>query len=78
MLVTIGAYFRQHFDTRHLQFWYLSPLRMFLSLDSFQNIGLNMVSSDPFMSHLDTQLGYSTGEFQALQMIVHVVFGVVN
>ena len=27
----------------------------------FQNIGFNMVPSDPFMSHLATQLGYSAG-----------------
>ena len=26
----------------------------------------NMVPSDPFISHLATQLGYSAGEFQAL------------
>ena len=44
----------------------------------FQNIGFNMVPSDPFMSHLATQLGYSAGEFQALQLIVLVVFGVVD
>ena len=37
-----------------------------------------MVPSDPFMSHLATQLGYSTGEFQALQLIVLAVFGVVD
>ena len=29
----------------------------------FQNIGFNLVPSDPFMSHLVTQLGYSAGEF---------------
>ena len=29
----------------------------------FQNIGFNMVPSDPFMSHLATQLGYSAAEF---------------
>ena len=28
------------------------------------------------MSHLTTQLGYSAGEFQALQLIVLAVFGV--
>ena len=28
------------------------------------------------MSHLDTQLGYSTGEFQALQLIVLVALPV--
>ena len=36
----------------------------------FQNIGFNMVPSDPFVSHLATQPGYSAGEFQALQLIV--------
>ena len=44
----------------------------------FQNIGFNMVSSDPCMSHLATQLGYSAGEFQALQLIVLATFGVVD
>ena len=44
----------------------------------FQNIGFNMVPSDPFMSHLATQLGYSVGEFQALQLIVFATFGVVD
>ena len=44
----------------------------------FQNIGFNMVPSDPFMSHLATQLGYSVGESQALQLIVLATFGVVD
>ena len=44
----------------------------------FQNIGFNMLPSDPFMSHLTTQLGYSAGEFQALQLIVLATFGVVD
>ena len=44
----------------------------------FRNIGINMVPSDPFMSHLATQLGYSAGEFQALQLIVIATFGVVD
>ena len=44
----------------------------------FQNIGFNMVPSDPFMSHLATQPGYSAGEFQALQLIVLATFGVVD
>ena len=46
--------------------------------DFFQNIGLNMVPSDPFMPHPATQLGYSAGEFQALQLIVLATFGVVD
>ena len=37
-----------------------------------------MVPSDPFMSHLATQLGYSAGEYQSLQMIVLATFGVVD
>ena len=44
----------------------------------FQNIGFNMVPSDPFISHLATQLGNSAGEFQALQLIVLATFGVVD
>ena len=39
----------------------------------FENIGFNTVLTDPFMSHLATQLGYSAGEFQALQLIVRLV-----
>ena len=34
-------------------------------------------TSDPFMSHLATQFGYSAG-FQALQLIVLATFGVVD
>ena len=44
----------------------------------FENIGFNTVLTDPFMSHLATQLGYSAGEFQALQLIVLAAFGVVD
>ena len=44
----------------------------------FQNIGNNMVPSGPFMSHPTPQLGYSAGEFQALQLIVHAAFGAVD
>ena len=43
-----------------------------------ENIGFNTVLTDPFMSHLATQLGYSAGEFQALQLIVLAAFGVVD
>ena len=74
MLVTFGICFKQHFDTRYLAFCNLSPPRMFLPLD-FQNIGFNMVPSDHFVSHLETQLGYSAGEFQALQLVVLAAFG---
>ena len=44
----------------------------------FENIGFNTVLTDPFMSHLAIQLGYSAGEFQALQLIILVAFGVVD
>ena len=44
----------------------------------FQNIGFNMVPSESFMSHLATQLGYSAGAFQALQLTVLAAFGVVD
>ena len=44
----------------------------------FQNIGFNMVPSDPCMSHLATQLWYSAGEFQALQLIVLATCRVVD
>ena len=43
-----------------------------------ENIGFNTVLMDPFMSHLATQLRYSAGEFQALQLIVLAAFGVVD
>ena len=80
MLVTFGICFKQHFDTRYLVFYNPSPPRMFLSLDllSEYRIQHGMVPSDPFMSHLATQLGYTAGEFQALQLIVLTTFGVVD
>ena len=40
------------------------------------NIGLNMFPLDSIMSCLHSLLGYSTGEFQALQLIVLAAFGV--
>ena len=42
------------------------------------NIGLNMFPLDSLMSCLHSLLGYSTGEFQALQLIVLVAFGGVD
>ena len=44
----------------------------------FENIGFNTVLTDPFMSYLATQLWYSAGEFEALQLIVLAAFGVVD
>ena len=37
-----------------------------------------MLPSDSFMSNLLSQLGYSTREFQAWQLIVFAVLGAVN
>ena len=42
------------------------------------NIGLNMLHSDTFISCLDSLVGYSTGEFLSLQLIVLAVFGAVD
>ena len=70
MLVTFGICFK-HFDTKYLMFYNTSP-------PLFENIGFNKVRTDPFVSHLATQLGYSAGEFQALQLIVLATFGVVD
>ena len=44
---------------------------------SYLNIGLNMLSSDSLMSYSDSLIGYSTPEFQALQLIVLWVFSTV-
>ena len=41
-------------------------------------IGLNTFPLDFFMSCLHSLLGYSTGEFQALQLIVLAAFGAVD
>ena len=75
MLVNFGICFKQHFDTRYLVLYNPSPPRMFLSLDFLSEYRM---PSDPFMSHLATLIGYSTGAFQALQLIVLAVFGVVD
>ena len=78
MLVTFDICFKQHFDTRYFVFYNPSPPRMFCPWTFFQNIGFNTIVTDPFMSYLATQLGYSAGEFQALQLIVLAAFGVVD
>ena len=48
------------------------------TLDILLNIVLNMFSLDSFMSCLHSLLGYPTGEFQALQLIILVAFGAVG
>ena len=42
------------------------------------NIGLSIFPLDSFMSCLHSLLGYSTGEFRALQLIVFAAFGTVD
>ena len=42
------------------------------------NIGLNMLHLESLVSCLHSLLGYSTGKFQALQLIVLVAFGAVD
>ena len=78
MLVTFGVCFKQHFDTRYLVFYNPHLPGCFCPWTFFENIEFNTVLTDPFMSHLATQLGYSAGEFQALQLIVIAAFGVVD
>ena len=53
-------------------------LGMFLSWTFWYNIELNMLSPDSFNSNLYSQLGYTTGEVQALQLNTLVVFSDVN
>ena len=78
MLVTLCICLKQYFDTRYLVFYNTSLPRMFLSLDLLWEYRIQHGATDPFMSHLATQLGYSAGEFQALQLIVLATFGVVD
>ena len=77
MLVTNGIRFKQPFGTRYLALCNLSPPRLFLSLDLLSEYRIQHGTIGPFMSHLGTQ-GYSTGKFQAFQLIVLVAFGVVD
>ena len=84
--MTFGICFKQHSDTRYLVFYNTSPPRMFLSLDLLSEYRIQHGANKfkfkfkclNFMSHLATQLGYSAGEFQALQLIVLAAFGVVD
>ena len=75
-----------HFLNYTLGFLYLSSsgsanvqlLGCFCPWTFTLNIGLSMLHLDSFMSCLHSLLGYSTGEFQALQLIVLVAFGTVD
>ena len=61
----------------HLQWRTIVRVRIY-AWTFLLNIGLNMLPSDSFMPCLVSLPGYSTGEFQALQLIVLVVFGAVD
>ena len=50
------------------------PLMAHVYQNCIQPVFLNMVPSNTLISHLATQLGYSAGEFQALQLIVLAAF----
>ena len=66
--------FKQQFDSRYLVFYNPLPPKMFLSLDLLWEYQIQHGANGP----LATQLGYSAGEFQALQLIVLAAFGVVD
>ena len=51
---------------------------MFPALEIPFEYWIEHVTLYSFMSSLDSLLGYSTGEFQALQLIALVVFGAVD
>ena len=52
-----------------------SLIQIDLRFDSPTTTRCNMAPSDSFVSHLAVQLGYSAGEFQALQLIVLAASG---
>ena len=62
-----------------LGFLYISNSLEFVCPWTFSlNIGLSLFPLDSFMSSLHSLLGYSTGEFQSLQLIVLAAFGAVD
>ena len=77
MLVTIGICFKLYLTLGIFRSVIFHLPGCFCPWTFFQNIGFN-IPSDSFMPHLFTQLEYSTWEFQALQLIVLAVFGVVD
>ena len=64
--------------TKYLWFCKCAPPGCFCPWAFLLNIGLNMLPSDSFISRLGCLLGYSTGQFQALQLIVLAVFGALD
>ena len=71
----IWSYIFRLSETRSCGFCKYAPPWMFLPLDILFEYWIeHVVPSDSFMSCLDSLLGYSTGKFQVLQVIVFVVF----
>ena len=66
-----------HLDIHHL--WWV-PNAAVTPMQHFDTryLGSAISHLPGFMSRLATQLGYSAGEFQALQLIVLAAFGVVD
>ena len=70
MLVTFGICFKQHFDIRYLVFYNPSPPRMFLCLDLLSQYRIQHGVIGPlYATSIATQLRYSAGKFQDLQLI---------
>ena len=63
-----------------LSFCNYAPPRMFLLREILFEYWIEhgMLPSGSFLSCLDSLLEYSTGEFQALQLIVHAVFAALD
>ena len=79
MLVTFGICFNQHFDTMYLVFYNPSPPRKFLSMDLTSEYRIQYGAIGPlYVTSSYSTSSYSAGEFQALQLIVLVTFGVMD
>ena len=77
--MTFGICFKQHFDTRYLASFNILPFRMCLPLDLLAEYRIQHGAIGRlYVTSIATQLGYSVGAFQALQLIVLVAFGVVD
>ena len=55
-----------------------APSWVFMSQDILYEYSIGQVTFGTLMPYLHSLLGYFTGEFQAVQMIVHAVFGAVD
>ena len=78
LLQFVLCYTLANFNILYLGFCKSSLPRMFPPLDMISEFRIQLDIIGPFVSHLYSRLGYSTGEFQALQLIVLAAFGVVD